>query len=161
MDTEQDYDMGFSAASLAGSRYPPCAMTDDLLTKEERESILKAMDKCMEIDYNWMAAQKSIYYEWNNIKEADKLTKQMNTLLSFWHKVNEEKRCQETVASNTVKSLKRLRSSEDGRETDQDHIVNDPETDMNDTETGANPISTSFKRIKRPDRPQAIWPSER
>lgn len=150
MDTGQDHDMGLSDTSLA----PLYAMTDDLFTKEERESILEAMDKCMEIDYNWMNVQRSTYHEWNNIKEADKLTIQMNALLSFGH---EEKRYQETVASNTAKSLKRPRSSEDGKEPNQDHSVNNPVTDVDDAETGAGPISTSFKRIKRLERPQAIW----
>jgi hypothetical protein len=108
-----------------------------------------------------MDVQRSTYHEWKNIKEADKLTKQMNALLSFCHEEKKIWADQQTAASNTVKSLKRPRSSEDGRETNQDHAVLNVETDVNDTETGANPISTSFKRIKRPDRPQAIWPSER
>ena len=97
---------------------------------------------------------RSKYYEWENYEEATKLTKKMNALLSFW---DEEKRYQETLASNTANSLKRLRSSEDGRETDQDHSVDKAGTDMDDAEAGANPISTFFKPIKRPDRPQAIW----
>jgi hypothetical protein len=132
MNTEQDQNMDPSDGSLAGSRNPPYAMTDDLFTKEETESILKAMSKCMELDYMCMSDQRSTYRERKNIKEADKLTKQMNALLSFWH---EEKRYQDTVASNTVKSLKRPRSSEDGRETEQGLSVNEAETRVNDANT--------------------------
>ena len=101
-----------------------------------------------------MNEERSKYHEWKNYEEATKLTKKMNALLSFW---DEEKRYQETLASDTSNSLKRLRSLEDGRETDQDHSVNKAKTDMNDAEAGANPSSTFFKRIKRPNRPQAIW----
>jgi hypothetical protein len=52
MNTEQDHDMDLSDGSLAGSRNPTYAMTADSFTKEETESILKAMEKCMELDYN-------------------------------------------------------------------------------------------------------------
>jgi hypothetical protein len=156
MNNDQDHDMDDSDGSLAGSSNPTYPMTDDIFTKEKTESILEAMEKGDQIDYKWMNVERSTYHKWKNIKEADKLTKKMNTLLSFWHKVNEEKRYQETAASNTAKSLKRPRSSEDGGETDRDPSINNAETDVNDTETGADTF-TSFKRIKRPDRPQAIW----
>jgi len=163
MNNEQDHDMDLSDESLVGSRNPTYAMPDDLFTKEETEWILKkAMPKDKELDYNWMQIERSTHHEWNNFEEADKLTKKMNASLSFWYKVNEEKKYQETVtsntakslnqqtaASNTGKSLKRPRSSEDGRETDQDPFINEVETRVNDDKTRVDDISDPRPPSKR------------
>jgi hypothetical protein len=156
MDNEQDPDMDPSDGSLAGSRNPPYAMIEDSFTSEEIDSILEGTPKSTVADHMCMNEERSKHSEWKSYEGAAKLTKQMNALLSFCHEEKKRWADQQTAASNTAKSLKRPRSSGNGRENGQDHSVNNPETDVNDAETGADDIFTSFMRIKRPDRPQAI-----
>jgi hypothetical protein len=103
MDTEQNHDMGLSDTYLA----PLYAMTDDLFTSEEIDSILEGTPKSIVADHMCMNEERSKYYEWKNYEGAAKLTKQMNALLSFCHEEKKRWADQQTAASNTAKSLKR------------------------------------------------------
>jgi len=145
MDPEQDQTIGFSELSLAESRNAPNATTHDSITQKETDSIVKGMLKCTQIDYKWMDSQRSTYYELGEFERADKVTKRMNALLS---EEKEDWDNQQTAASNTAKSLKRPRSSENGRETNQDVFVKNAEADVDDAATSADTIFTSFKRNK-------------
>jgi DNA primase len=153
MDTEQDHDMDLSDGSLdgslGGSRSPTHAMTEDLFTKKEIRSILEIMPKGAQLEYDWMDVQMSHYNELSDIEAADELTKEMNTFLKSWNKVNEESAYQQTAASNTTKSLKRPRSPEGEGETTrpefeeqstQDPTVKDAETRV-DKIFGPRPLS--------------------
>ena len=147
--------MGFSGLSIAESRNPPYAISD-VLTNEETASILRAMPPRKVTDYNWMDTQKSLCHDLGNTQRAEQFEKEMNASLRDWAiKMNEIWAYRQRAASKTANSLKRPRSSEGRRETDQDPSVNNAETDGTEATTCADPIFTSS------ERPQAMWPKKR
>jgi hypothetical protein len=77
MDTEQDHEMVDSDGSLAGSMNPPYSMTQDVLTNEETDSILKALPWRTVADYKWMHEKRSRCHEWSDIEGAKSLTEEI------------------------------------------------------------------------------------